>query len=325
MSIDIKKRFDRIVEILIQLQSKRVVKAQELADRFDVSLRTIYRDIKSLEQAGVPLIGEAGMGYSIMDGYRLPPVTFSKEEALCFVATEKLAEKYLDQTSAAQYASALMKIKAILKSHDQDLVTNMQDQIIMRKQHVPIFPEKVPHVLSTAIEAIANKKQITILYQGIKDDAAQHRVIEPIGIVHEIGYWYIVAYCLQRHDFRQFRSDRIDDITSSEIPFSKIHIPMDEYLSSQKHPELPKVTSKITVTREFAPYIRWQRNNYGYKSERKSGDKIEMTFECRDIEEEFPRWLMMFGDNIKIEEPEELKHSFKKLFQAIQNNINSIV
>jgi len=94
MSVDIKKRFDRIVEILIQLQSKRVVKAQELADRFDVSLRTIYRDIKSLEQAGVPLIGEAGMGYSIMDGYRLPPVSFSKEEALCFVATEKLAEKY---------------------------------------------------------------------------------------------------------------------------------------------------------------------------------------------------------------------------------------
>ncbi|MGH2623787.1 MAG: helix-turn-helix transcriptional regulator, partial [Sphingobacterium sp.] len=75
MSGDIKKRFDRIVDILIQLQSKRVVRAQDLADRFQVSLRTIYRDIKSIEQAGVPLIGEAGTGYSIMDGYRLPPVT----------------------------------------------------------------------------------------------------------------------------------------------------------------------------------------------------------------------------------------------------------
>ena len=216
MSIDIKKRFDRIVEILIQLQSKRVVKAQELADRFEVSLRTIYRDIKSLEQAGVPLIGEAGMGYSIMDGYRLPPVSFSKQEALCFVATQKLAEKYLDQTSSAQYSSALMKIKAILKSHDQDLVANVQEQIIMRKQDVPIFPETVPHVLSTAIEAIANKKQISILYQGLKDDEAQNRTIEPIGIVHEIGFWYIVGYCLRRNDFRQFRSDRIDQICSSE-------------------------------------------------------------------------------------------------------------
>jgi len=321
MSIDIKKRFDRIVEILIQLQSKRVVKAQELADRFDVSLRTIYRDIKSLEQAGVPLIGEAGRGYSIMDGYRLPPVSFSKEEALCFVATEKLAEKYLDKTSATQYASALMKIKAILKSNDQDLVTNMQDQIIMRKQNTPIFPEKVPHVLSTSIAAIANKKQISIQYQGIKDDEPQQRTIEPIGIVHEIGFWYIVAYCLERADFRQFRSDRINFIETTDITFSKRHITIEEYLSELKFPELPKIKSRITVERDFAPNIRWQRNHYGFLSERKIGERIEMIFENRDIEQEFPRWLMMFGDNIQIEEPEELKHSFKKLLQAIQNNI----
>lgn len=321
MSVDIKKRFDRIVEILIQLQSKRVVKAQELADRFDVSLRTIYRDIKSLEQAGVPLIGEAGMGYSIMDGYRLPPVSFSKEEALCFVATEKLAEKYLDKAGVALYSSALMKIKAILKSHDQDLVTNMQENIIMRKQHVPIFPEKVPHVLSTAIEAIANKKQICIHYQGIKDDEAQIRIIEPIGIVHEIGFWYIVAYCLQREDFRQFRSDRIAQIETKDTNFSKRHISIDEYISTQNFHELPKIKARILVNRHFAPYMRWQRTNYGYESEQKIDDKIEMTFLTRDIEHEFPRWLMMFADHIKIEEPEELKHSFRKLFQAIQNNI----
>ncbi len=321
MSVDLKKRFDRIVEILIQLQSKRVVKAQELADRFDVSLRTIYRDIKSLEQAGVPLIGEAGMGYSIMDGYRLPPVSFSKEEALCFVAAEKLAEKYLDKASAAQYASALMKIKAILKGNEQDMVTNMQEQIIMRKQSTQIFPEQVPHVLSSAIESIANKKQIKIIYQGVKDDEPQHRTIEPIGIVHEIGFWYIVAYCLERNDFRQFRSDRINHIETSENGFSKRHISIEEYLKCLKSPEMPKIKTVILVDREFAPFVRWQRTHYGFKSERKVGDKIEMTFENRDIEHEFPRWLMMFGDCIKIEEPEELKHSFKKLFQAIQNNI----
>ncbi|MGO1521121.1 MAG: helix-turn-helix transcriptional regulator, partial [Sphingobacterium sp.] len=90
MTTEIKKRFDRIVEILIQLQSRRLVKAKDLADHFQVSLRTIYRDIRSLEQAGVPLIGEAGLGYSLVDGYRLPPVSFTKEEALSFASTEKL-------------------------------------------------------------------------------------------------------------------------------------------------------------------------------------------------------------------------------------------
>ena len=87
-------RFDRITAILIQLQSKKVVKAQDLADRFGTSLRTIYRDIRTLEEAGVPLYGEAGIGYSIVDGYRLPPVMFTKEEAIAFITAEKLMAKF---------------------------------------------------------------------------------------------------------------------------------------------------------------------------------------------------------------------------------------
>src|SRR5699024_8506905 len=97
MKLDAPKRFDRIVAILIQLQSKKVIKAQELADRFQVSLRTIYRDIRSLETAGVPLYGEAGTGYSLMEGYRLPPVMFTREEAGSFVAAEKLMQHFTDK------------------------------------------------------------------------------------------------------------------------------------------------------------------------------------------------------------------------------------
>ena len=92
MSIDTVKRFDRIVAILVKLQSKRIVKAQELADKFDVSLRTIYRDVRTLEAAGIPIVSEAGVGYSIMEGYRLPPVMFTKEEASSFVAAESLCK-----------------------------------------------------------------------------------------------------------------------------------------------------------------------------------------------------------------------------------------
>tara|TARA_R110002073_G_C9461371_1_gene578752 strand:+ start:1636 stop:1941 length:306 start_codon:yes stop_codon:yes gene_type:complete len=98
MGRDTVNRFDRIVSILVQLQSKRIVKAQELADRFEVSLRTIYRDIRTLEASGVPIISEAGVGYSIMEGYRLPPVMFTREEAGSFVAAEKLMQKFVDKS-----------------------------------------------------------------------------------------------------------------------------------------------------------------------------------------------------------------------------------
>src|ERR1700712_4761526 len=126
-------RIDRISAILIQLQSRRVVKAGDIADRFNISLRTVYRDIKTLEQAGIPLIGEAGVGYSIMDGYRLPPVMFTREEATAFLTAEKFVEKLTDASTVATYQSAMYKIKAILKTTEKDLLEDMDANIAVFK------------------------------------------------------------------------------------------------------------------------------------------------------------------------------------------------
>src|SRR5688572_19482220 len=100
-------RIVRVIAILIQLQSRRVVKAQDIAERFEISLRTVYRDITTLQEAGVPIIGEVGVGYSIMDGYRLPPVMFTKEEAIAFLTAEKLVEKLTDASTKESYLSAM--------------------------------------------------------------------------------------------------------------------------------------------------------------------------------------------------------------------------
>jgi len=92
-------RIDRVSAILIHLQTKKIVKAQEIADRFSISLRTVYRDIKALEESGVPVGGEAGVGYQLMEGYRLPPVMFTKEEAIAFLTAEKMVEILTDASS----------------------------------------------------------------------------------------------------------------------------------------------------------------------------------------------------------------------------------
>src|SRR6201996_6816485 len=122
-------RIDRISAILIQLQSRRVVKAQDIADRFEISLRTVYRDIRTLEEAGIPIIGEAGVGYSLMDGYRLPPVMFTKEEATAFLTAEKFVEKLTDTSTRASHRSAMDKIRAILKTTEKDLLEDMDGNI----------------------------------------------------------------------------------------------------------------------------------------------------------------------------------------------------
>src|SRR5882762_2366702 len=115
-------RIDRISAILIQLQSRRVTKAQDIADRFAISLRTVYRDVKALEEAGIPIIGEAGVGYSIMDGYRLPPVMFTQEEAIAFLTAEKFVEKLTDASTTEHHKSAMYKVRAILKTTEKDML-----------------------------------------------------------------------------------------------------------------------------------------------------------------------------------------------------------
>ena len=324
MTTEIKKRFDRIVEILIQLQSRRVVKAKDLADHFQVSLRTIYRDIRSLEQAGVPLIGEAGLGYSLVDGYRLPPVSFTKEEALSFAATEKLVHQFLDKKTASLYDSALSKIRAVLKRREIELMDVLEGQIVVNKQGPALFPDKVPHVLSSTVEAIASKRQLEIVYQGVRDEQSRIRQIEPIGILHEMGFWYIVAFCLERKDFRQFRSDRIQQIALLSTCCSANHTTMDEFIATRRtYRELPKTQVRLLVDKSFAHYMQGQRNHYGFLSERSIGSQVEMTFASGDIEQALPRWLLMFGDKVKIVEPQALRDNFRQLVEKIASRLQS--
>src|ERR1700710_276817 len=150
-------RIDRISAILIQLQSRRVVKAGDIAERFNISLRTVYRDIRTLEEAGIPLIGEAGVGYSIMDGYRLPPVMFTKEEATAFLTAEKLVEKLTDNATKKNYGTAMLKVKAVLRLSEKDYLEDMEQHIeVIENQYVPKRTNDTIH-LQQVLQSIAQK------------------------------------------------------------------------------------------------------------------------------------------------------------------------
>src|ERR1700748_1090410 len=156
-------RIDRISAILIQLQSRRVVKAGDIAERFNISLRTVYRDVKTLEEAGIPLIGEAGVGYSIMDGYRLPPVMFTREEATAFLTAEKFVEKLTDASTMANHKSAMYKIRAILKTTEKDLLEDMDGNIeVFKSFRQPYVPGN--DYIQPILNCIAQKCVISIEY-----------------------------------------------------------------------------------------------------------------------------------------------------------------
>lgn len=313
------KKFDRIIAILIQLQSKRIVKAQELAGRFGVSLRTIYRDIKTLESAGVPIASEAGTGYSIMEGYKLPPVMFTREEATSFVAAEKLMQRFTDKSLGAYFQSAMYKLKSVLRWSEKDWIDMLDTQVLVQggADH---FNKSTPNALEVLMNGIVKKEQVQMHYQSMESDEPVERTVEPIGLYHEHGYWYMMAYCHLRKDYRKFRTDRIFDIKQSGNPFELQHQPLSYYLNESEE-DRPKKRIVIAVDQGQAKWLRRSKNVFGFESETANGDTVEMTFWYADKEEYFARWFLMMSDAACIIEPESLKDKVRTLLNKATANL----
>ena len=320
MNQDNLNRFDRIVAILIHLQSGRVVKAQDLADRFQVSLRTVYRDIRSLEASGVPITGEAGVGYSLTDGYRLPPVMFTQQEAGSFVAAGKLMQKFSDKTLGAHYESAMFKVRSVLRGHAKDRVAALETQIWINTAQ-ELFNQDTPDALNILLDSIAEQKQVALQYHSLAWEAPTERVIEPVGLLHENNYWYVMAYCHLRKDYRQFRTDRMLQLRRTPYSFTKEHGSLDDYRKPPLTTQKTKVV--IRVKKDIARYIQTGRKYYGFVSEKAAGDKIEMTFMTTDLQDGLPRWYLMFGDCAEIIEPESFRQRVNELVEKMKANLKA--
>ncbi|KIQ25155.1 DNA-binding protein [Flavobacterium sp. MEB061] len=307
------KRFDRIVAILIQLQSKKIVKAQELADRFDCSLRTIYRDIRTLEASGVPIYSEAGVGYALMEGYRLPPVMFTREEVSSFIAAEKLMQKFTDPSLGNHYASAMYKLKSVLRSNDKDWLSNIESRVVMQTAE-PMFNDNSPNTLAVLFESIAEKKQILLSYKTFDKEEVTQRNIEPVGVFHDHNNWYFLGYCHLRKDYRQFRTDRIQAIKKTDCDFTIEHDSLETYLN--KAETIPTTKVRILIEKKIARYLVTEKKYHGFVSEKEIDGKIEMTFMSSSVDNGFPRWFLMFGDYATILEPESLKTRALELLEV---------
>ncbi len=315
-SLDTKK-FDRILNIYVQLQSRNWITAQQFANRYEVSVRTIYRDMKALENAGVPVYNEPGKGFALVDGYRIPPTIFTKEEAMSFAIAEKLVGKFAYKKLSFDFASALHKMKAILRTSEKENVALIEDQYVIFDSSSSENSE----VLSVLLSCIVEKVQLEIFYQKPASDQAERRLLEPIGIFYENDYWYFMAFCYLRNDYRQFRIDRVKQLTKTITLFKNEHQPLEYFLNRKKTVELPKNTIKIVVPKKMAHYFNWDKNSYGFVSDKEIDSQVEMTFETSLKLEYFARWLLMFSDEATVVEPLKLKQIMGDLLQKALNRM----
>jgi len=312
-------RLDRLSAILIQLQSRRTVRAQDIADRYEISLRTVYRDVRSLEQAGIPVIGEAGVGYSLMEGYRLPPVMFTREEATAFITAEKLVTSLTDAENSNSYTLALDKIRAVLKTADKDYLEHIDHRIEVVKSNRGPQSSLQQNNLQTILNAIASKKLLQLEYFAYYRQEHTRRLTEPIGVFYLDNYWHLIAWCRMRKDYRDFRFDRIYAISMTEDNFEDQHPSLKQYLSEQyKDMQLEEVT--IIVDKEASLHLGEQKYYQGFVSEQQCPEGVEMQFLTFYLEG-FARWFMTFADYAVIIKPEALQERVKSLFTAISKKL----
>jgi len=225
-------RLSRITSILLKLQASTYITVTELADKFEVSKRTIYRDLESLEQSGIPIVTTEGKGYSIMEGYLVPPVMFTEAEANAIIFGEKLIAKTKDQSLINEFNTAIDKIKSVLRNSEKEKLELLSKRTIIGKNW---DNERTSNYLSDIQKALTNFKVLEIKYKKSDESPVSTRSLEPFAIYHNTEEnWTLIAWCRLRKEFRNFRIDRIQDLKTSSTSFKPHALTLDEFVQKQR-------------------------------------------------------------------------------------------
>ncbi len=211
------------------MQSKRVITSTEIANKFGISKRTAYRDIKALVLSGIPIFTEEGKGYSLVEGYTLPPIMFTEQEANALITAEELISKNKDKSLIDNHSSAIAKIKSVLRFSKKEKAEILSERIAYFNN---FRKEITSNNLSTIQIAITNLELVKIKYRSISKDEITERVIEPQAIYHSRENWILIAWCNLRNDYREFRLDKIETLELLDEKFDSRNFNLIEYFKS---------------------------------------------------------------------------------------------
>jgi len=197
------RRADRLFQIVQHLRSRRLTTAAQLAEWLEVSERTVYRDIRDLGLSGVPIDGEAGVGYRLRKGFDLPPIMFSFDEVEALVAGARMIEAWGGPALAASSRSAVSKIALALPPERRESVESTR--LFAPQFHIEA---STGSTLEAARQAIVKKRKLRLSYAKTEEES-QERLVHPLGLHFWGAKWTLVAWCELRADYRSFRIDRI--------------------------------------------------------------------------------------------------------------------
>lgn len=324
---------DRLLAIVLELQAHRWRRAEDLACSLETSKRTIYRDLVALGQAGVPIVSTPGRGYTLVEGYFLPPVSFTADEATILSLGVDVMARSFDRQYQAAAQSAASKITAALPERLREDVEDLRERIRVGPERVALRPE-VETTLRTLRGAVVACQRVRFHYYarfpnqnpdqnanqptrratsggkrapehpaGRPADGASWREADPYALTRIGDVWYLHAYCHLRRDRRNFRLDRIEDLAVLDQTFARpTSLP-----AYSRRPELgPGVDARILFDAQAARWAREAPSFFTIAEEETADGGLLVTLRMRQ-EEDVVQWLLGWGSHARVLEPPSLR------------------
>lgn len=307
-------RMDRLLGIVLELQRRGKVRAEDLAAKFETSKRTIYRDVQALCETGVPIVAQAGIGYSLIEGYFLPPLSFTSDEAAMLL----LGGEFMAQNFDAQYReraqSAASKIEAVITDRVRADVDELRASIHFVTPET-LSAETTAELLLPLRRAIIERRTVRFRYHTkyAGDDMSAERVREadPYALLRYGESWYLIGYCHWRQDIRNFRMERVSELEVLDKSFEKL----PGFKLEPPEEDQRRITVRVWFDAEVAPWVKESRSYY-IDSIEDFPDGLLVTSRVR-YEREALQWILSWGSAARVLEPETLKRRVAEEAQKI--------
>ena len=309
-------RIDRLTGTILLLQGRQMVTAAQIAAHWEVSERTVYRDLAALAEAGVPIQFVPERGYTVMPGFHLPPIQFTDQEAAALFTSSAVTERLGDRSLRETLRSALTKIGSVLPEERRDYIARL-------RQSVGVWPVDPPPSGSVGEfipihDAILRRRCLVLRYDSGGRGSITVRTVEPLGLLYYADRWHLIAYCRLREDFRDFRLDRVvgleirDETYRAHVGFS-----IDAFLEAEIA-QCALIPVSVTMDADLRDRFRRELLGAPGSEEPLPDGRVRITVLAYSLDH-FAVWLLGFGPRLKVESPPELCRAIRETAARIAN------
>jgi len=290
------RQMDRRLLILMRLREELPVRAADLAGEMECSVRTVYRDIDALCQAGVPVAAMPGEGYRLVPGYHLPPIAFTTDEAVQLLLGADLVSGLGTSEQRDATVSAVAKVEAVLQPETRAEVGTLRERI---RVSTWTHREPSPH-LSLLQQGVMESRVLDLRYRAYESGEVTERKVEPHGLTFYGGDWHLVAFCRLREGMRDFRAGRILDARLLDESFDRL--PQSDWYENDPHDDYREV--RVWVDADTVPWAR-ETTGFGFDREEPVEDGSVFVFLVRDVRRFLP-WVLGWGTAARVISPPDV-------------------